>query len=162
MDRPTPFLLNFLAVVQLWNYGRSQFLDRSGAGSCKMTVSSPYRLPLWPLSRTKERTNERRKERCLSLQSGPELAQKGFNGMMAMAVARTTPTPIMPSLLSPFAMDAPRREGLLTPLMHSTLSESDAQSEGKEQKLLVNCDWGFRVWMPELFSDWNVFKRNPK
>ena len=64
-----------------------------------------------------QRTDEGRKERCLSLQSRAELAQKGFNGMMAMAVART-PTPIMPSL-SPFAMDAPRREGLLTPLMHS-------------------------------------------
>ena len=66
-----------------------------------------------------QRTDEGRKERCLSLQSRAELAQKGFNGMMAMAMAvARTPTPIMPSL-SPFAMDAPRREGLLTPLIHS-------------------------------------------
>ena len=80
-----------------------------------MTVSSPYRLPLWPLSRTKERTNEGRKEggkeRCLSLQSRAELAQKGFNGMMAMAVARTTP--IMPSLSFSFCNGCPEEEGTL-------------------------------------------------
>ena len=45
----------------------------------------------------------------LAEQSRAELAQKGFNGMMAMAVARTTP--IMPSLS--FCNGCPEEGGTL-------------------------------------------------